>query len=316
MIDLKESDEEYHVFISGKEIDVLDVEDGYVFAKCDLTDLQKIVASPFPENLSIEIESEDGFGTYFFNELQISCRKSRVVLNFTSRKPNKYWEGQFGLAHLLESINKQVKHFDNFEVTDIEVEDDWKVITLSHILSTENFIETAIDHAANQLKQLLKTAEIAIRGIEWKSEYETNEDSFSKEIIFPLLRRMSFSFVRYTHGSKEYGKDFTFSELTSFGNYRHYGLQAKAGNISGRVNSQIDELIGQLDDAFKMPFYEIGSNEKHYISTFIIAISGSFTENSREKIVEKIPKGVIGSVYFLDKYRIFELIERYWKTNN
>ena len=29
--------------------------------------------------------------------------------------------------------------------------------------------------------------------------------------------------------------------------------------------------------------------------------------------VEKMPKGIIGSVYFLDRERITELVERYWK---
>jgi hypothetical protein len=109
---------------------------------------------------------------------------------------------------------------------------------------------------------------------------------------------MGFLFARYTHGKKEYGKDFTFSELTPFGTYRHYGLQAKAGDVKGSVNAAIDELLGQVQDAFAMPYYELGSRDPRYISTFVIAISGSFTENAREKIVEKMPKGVVGSVYF------------------
>jgi hypothetical protein len=127
---------------------------------------------------------------------------------------------------------------------------------------------------------------------------------------------MGFVFVRYAAGRKEYGKDFTFSELTPFGDYRHYGLQAKAGDVSGGVNSAIDELIGQIADAFAMPYYEIGSKDPRFISTFIIAISGKFTENAREKIVEKTPKGLIGSVYFLDRERIAELVERYWKQKS
>jgi hypothetical protein len=53
-------------------------------------------------------------------------------------------------------------------------------------------------------------------------------------------------------------------------------------------------------------------HEERYISTFIIAISGVFTENAREKIASKVPKGVIGSVLFLDRYRIMELVERFW----
>jgi hypothetical protein len=63
-----------------------------------------------------------------------------------------------------------------------------------------------------------------------------------------------------------------------------------------------------------MPYYEVGSKEPRYISTFIIAISGKFTENAREKIVEKMPKGLIGSVYFLDRERLTELVERFWKA--
>jgi hypothetical protein len=63
-----------------------------------------------------------------------------------------------------------------------------------------------------------------------------------------------------------------------------------------------------------MPYYELGSKEPRYISTFVIAISGRFTANAREKIAEKIPKGILGSVYFLDRERITELVERYWKS--
>src|SRR5690242_14945671 len=123
---------------------------------------------------------------------------------------------------------------------------------------------------------------------------------------------MGFLSVRYTHGVREYGKDFTFSELTLFGVMRHYGLQAKAGDVSSGVNSAIDELIGQADDAFKMPYYEIASTELRYISTFIVAISGRFTSNAKDKIVQKVPRGASGSLLFLDRQLILELIGRYW----
>lgn len=62
-----------------------------------------------------------------------------------------------------------------------------------------------------------------------------------------------------------------------------------------------------------MPFYEVGSKEKRFISTFVIAISGNFTENAREKIIEKLPSGCIGSVLFLDHQRITELLEKCWR---
>jgi hypothetical protein len=120
--------------------------------------------------------------------------------------------------------------------------------------------------------------------------------------------------VWYLQGAREYGKDFTFSELTPFGHLRHYGLQAKAGDVSGEVNSAVDELIGQARDAFSMPYYELGSSDPRYISSFVVAISGRFTANAKEKIVYKLPKGLVGSVLFLDRESILELIDRYWKA--
>ena len=64
----------------------------------------------------------------------------------------------------------------------------------------------------------------------------------------------------------------------------------------------------------ELPYYELGSKDPKYISTFIIATSGRFTANAREKIAEKMHKGLIGSVYFLDRDTITELVERYWKA--
>lgn len=95
---------------------------------------------------------------------------------------------------------------------------------------------------------------------------------------------------------------------------RHYGLQAKAGDVSGEVNSAIDELVGQADDAFKMPYYDLTSADPRYISTLLIAISGRFTSNAKEKIVYKISRGLHGSLLFLDRESILELVDRYWKA--
>jgi hypothetical protein len=123
---------------------------------------------------------------------------------------------------------------------------------------------------------------------------------------------MRFLEVRYTQGAREYGKDFTFSELTPFGHLRHYGLQTNAGNVSGAVNSAVDELVGQADDAFRIPYYDIASTEPRFISSFVIAISGRFTANAKDKIVNKVPRGLHGSLLFLDREAVLELVSRYW----
>ena len=75
-----------------------------------------------------------------------------------------------------------------------------------------------------------------------------------------------------------------------------YGVQVKAGNLSGEAGSEIDKIIAQIGDAFSMPYLNTTSREKRYISDLIIAISGRFTENAKDKIVEKVNRG---NIYFL-----------------
>ncbi|MGD0220989.1 MAG: hypothetical protein ABSF71_01520 [Terriglobia bacterium] len=314
MIKVKQENGELTVLIGGNEAEITAAGEDYILAECSLSDLAKERSQALPKGLELEIHSEDGFGTYFFYDVRLSEAPSGVAMAFRCHTPNKYWEGQFGLATFIAAIRDQAVYHHNWKVTEIETEDDWKGITLERAVALGDPLEASIRTAASDLNVLLHSAEVALSGLPWREEYTTNEDAFCRELIHPLLRRMGFVFVRYTHGKREYGKDFTFSELTPFGHYRHYGLQAKAGNVSGGVNAAIDELLGQIADAFTMPYYELGSKEPRYISTFIIAISGRFTENGREKIVEKMPKGVIGSVYFVDRESITELVERHWKA--
>lgn len=314
MIEVHREVDDVTVLISGKEVDVEDAGEDYVLAECDLADLVDEAVQPFPDELTLQIQSEDGFGTFFFHELELSAVAEGVELAFRCHTPNKYWEGQYGLATFIAAIRDQIPHFPNWTVSQIELEDDWKGITLSRTVAIGDPLHPSIQTAAADLKSLIHAAQVALSGLGWKDEFSLKEDPFCRELLYPLLRRMGFIFVRYTHGKREYGKDFTFSELTPFGHYRHYGLQAKAGDVSGGVNAAIEEILGQIADAFAMPYYEVGSKEPRYISTFIIAVSGKFTENAREKIVEKMPKGVIGSVYFLDRERITELVERFWRA--
>ncbi len=311
MIEINILDEDFAVVtINGKEVEVIEFFEGTIVVVCDLKTLEGIRFEELPQCLEIWVQDSYGFGTNFFHEIKIidGC------INFLFDFPNKYWEGHWGLKTLLEAIKKQTAFEEDISVTDSELDDHYKTITLSFTVLPQEIINDFIEQAVQKINRLILAAEISLGGITWKKEYETNEALFCLEVLLPLLRRMKFNSVRYSHGTKEYGKDFTFSELAPFGDLRHYGLQAKAGNISGSVNSDIDEIIGQIEDAFSMPYFEVGSKDPRFISVFIIAISGRFTENAKDKIVYKMPKGIIGSVYFLDKEKITELIERYWTS--
>lgn len=79
---------------------------------------------------------------------------------------------------------------------------------------------------------------------------------------------------------------------------RYYGVQVKVGNIKGGVNSQIDNIIYQIKEAFEIPFSFKDEEQKHYISELYIITNGKFTANAKEKIRYKIPKGIYGAVHF------------------
>ena len=296
------------------ELDLLDLTgDGHASAECDQEALTVATFDDFPETLTISIHSSDGFGTFLFHVTEVSRDTSgQLVAEHICHEPNKYWEGTWGLGTFLDAIKKQLPFFPSVTLGEIDLEDDWKRLSIR--IRVEGPASEALRKNGDLLKLIMHEAQIALGGITWKPEYAKDEGAFCYEILSPLLRRMGFLSVRYSHGTREYGKDFTFSELTPFGVLRHYGLQAKAGDVSGEVNSSVDELVGQADDAFKMPYVDLASIEPRYISTFIIAISGRFTSNAKEKIAHKIPHGLHGSILFLDREALLELIDRYWTT--
>jgi hypothetical protein len=297
--------------IGGRELEILDA-DELVRVECDLEHAEKAAVEAFPDKLVLQMRSVDGFRTHLFFEVHVRAEGAGASLAFECRYPNEYWDGRRGLATLLSAIRDQVQHYPGFRVTEIELEDDWKDLVLETTI-VDGTVGEGVRRSARTLLEIVRAAEVALDGLPWKSEYGYKEDVFCTELLAPLLRRMGFLSVRYLHGTREYGKDFTFSELTPFGHLRHYGLQAKAGDVSGEVNAAIDEIIGQAKDAFAVPYVELGSKEQRFISTFVIAISGRFTANAKEKIVHKLPPGLIGSVYFLDRENLLELVERFWR---
>jgi hypothetical protein len=302
--------------LDDAELDILDVSDqGHVSAECEQEALTLATFEGFPRGLSLSVRSSDGFGTFLFHLAEITRdADDRLIVEHICHEPNKYWEGTWGLAKFLDAISKQLPFFPELMLGEIELADDWKRLSIRVPVQVEGVASDALRKSGAFLKSIIREAEIALGGITWKPEYAKDEGAFCEEILGPLLRRMGFLSVRYTHGTREYGKDFTFSEPTPFGVLRHYGLQAKAGDVSGEVNSSVDELVGQADDAFKMPYIDVTSVEPRYISTFVIAISGRYTSNAKEKIVHKIAHGLHGSIVFLDREAILELIGRYWKA--
>jgi hypothetical protein len=119
---------------------------------------------------------------------------------------------------------------------------------------------------------------------------------------------MGFDNVKYNHSNQEFGKDIIFSETDRFGVDRNYGVQVKAGDLSGEAGSLIDKIIAQIDDAFKLSYIDTMNREERRITDLVIAISGRFTHNAEKKILEKVEHS---NIRFLSIDSIQSLLSKY-----
>lgn len=185
-------------------------------------------------------------------------------------------------------------------------------------LTLQNFVEDIL----LSLSEVISDAELSLNGGPvWDDKndaiYQKNERRFREEILHPLLRKMGYTFVYHTHGTDEAGRDFVFAETTKFQRTIYYALQAKKGDISGGSNSEIDGILGQINDAFDMSFRKIPEIPEIYIAVVIVATSGKFKNEALKKIHDKLKKyGPVGSVYFWNKEDIKALISQYWRKEN
>ena len=252
--------------------------------------------------------------------LLIARRDTRVQLVYKhfvagTRPPLPWTYDSYG-----KGMVSQARHYPQIDAGLYESErgEDRIAEGMWFTFDVETLVGTAladlVDGAADTLRLIDQDARLKLSGgPDWVPAYEEDEALFCEEVLHPLLRKMGFLSVRYTHGTRECGKDFVFSEQTQFGDMRHHGLQAKAGNVRGGVNSEIDEILGQVEDAFAMPFYDVSTQEDKFISTLVIAISGRFTASAEAKVKRKMRSILRGSVYFWDKEKIIGLVHDHWR---
>jgi len=226
----------------------------------------------------------------------------------------KYWDHKFGASQYVNAMKKaiEIRKESERDAEFFDMEDDGAHIFLRY--SIFFLQDMPIDQAYQRSKEIIQEiqghTERILEGEEISSETLNDEASFTIEVLLPLFRNMGFFDVKYNHGKREFGKDVTFSEIDKFDVRRNYGVQVKAGNLSGEAGSEIDKIITQIGDAFSMSYIDTTSREKRYISDLIIAISGRFTGNAKDKIIEKVNQG---NIYFFDVDKIQELLALYMK---
>jgi len=227
----------------------------------------------------------------------------------------KLWDGPVGLGRYMEAKKAVISDREK-ETGDVALgpyDDDGDYISLGYSAKFEgNTVGEIIEQAEQLATEIDGATDIAL-GSPFKAIADcASEKEFTLGVVIPLLRRLGFANVKYNHGKREYGKDITFARLTEFDEYERWGAQIKQGDVGGGVNSEVDELVAQAEDAFKMPYYDVYTREKARISKMLIVTSGRFTENAVEKIVEKIETNALrNNIVFLDGEKIEVLAERF-----
>ncbi len=131
-----------------------------------------------------------------------------------------------------------------------------------------------------------------------------NESRFRQELVEPMLRQVpGIINVISTHGKDEYGRDFIFDyRHPLLGDRRWVAVQVKIGDVSGTAGGVLRTILDQVQAAFEHPIIDLGAMGKVSTSEVIVLISGSFTNNAKERILD----GVRDSVWrentsFLDR---------------
>lgn len=178
-------------------------------------------------------------------------------------------------------------------------------------------VEFSVTVTSRSVESIMKSAyeiseeihSIIEESLKPEEESHQSESTFTRETFIPLLKALGFRNVVFHHGTREFGRDVLFHRQTEFGVPEYWAAQVKLGNVSGKSNSYIDLIVNQAQEAFQMPLHDIQTKSKHWISKFVIAISGRFTENAVEKIFEKIEiHAQRNNIIFLDGEKIQELI--------
>jgi hypothetical protein len=156
------------------------------------------------------------------------------------------------------------------------------------------------------------------------SKYELlnsiTEDIFRQEALIPLLGKMGFEHVRLRHGSKEYGKDITYSETSKL-NLTYYAVVAKVGDISGgasggRNTILISTIKDQILQAFTIPIEDVTDphSQEVYVNQVLVWTTGKISDNASKRIIKDIKVEYRNNVTFIDGERTIELLDQYYPT--
>lgn len=315
MIEIKrDSDDIIEIRFSGERLDWND--DGWTLPKALIGDA---AVNDLPEGERFEVCNSVQEGVIMLDSTPACFQRTgdnRVRIVFNDSGTRKYSDGSVGFKTYMEAKRAIIEE-RAVEVKDVALEDyddDGVWIHLSYSAEVDaDKLATVVQTAEQIVAEIEGAAEMRLGAQLWAPSHADDEKEFTLGTVLPILRKLGFQNVRYNHGRREFGRDVLFARLTEFQDIEFWGAQIKFGNVSGAVDSDVNELIAQVDDAFKMPFYDLYTKQQQRISKVAIVVSGKFTENAIEKICEKIESHAVrNNVVFIDGEKLSTLAERFW----
>jgi hypothetical protein len=117
---------------------------------------------------------------------------------------------------------------------------------------------------------------------------ETDEITWIKNNLVPLMRRMGFRKIDITHGVLEAGRDVVFADYDRFGLLRYYGAQVKRGSLRAANETQeLRTIIAQVTTAYETPYRDIATGTEHKLSGVYLIIDGDVTDAARHILFGK-----------------------------
>lgn len=302
--------------VDGIDFDSDDGETWVVPKNC----LRKANTASLPEDVQIECCESVQENVIHLDTIPFKLRRvspNTACAEFEEMQRRKFWDRSVGLRKYMETKRDIIAERAN-QLGDVSLdsyEDDGDYIFLNYSANiTGSKVGQIIDQAEQLIAEIDGATELEVGSPLPPVDELHDEREFTISVVIPLLRKLGFLNVKYNHGKREFGRDVVFARFTEFGELEFWGAQVKYGSVSGEANSEIDEMIGQFDDAFKMPFYDVYTRKREHISKLLVVVSGRFTENAVEKICEKIESAAIkNNLVFLDGEKIATIAERFRK---
>ncbi len=130
-----------------------------------------------------------------------------------------------------------------------------------------------------------------------------SEEKFTREFVIPLLRKLGYRRVRYTHGSDECGRDVVFLDKDRLGFDVICAAQVKLGDLKGTQKNRIhNDIVPQLLEGIRTPFHDYETGNTVRIHRMYLMVSGLLKGTAKQQIhalTEKEP-----NIFVVDKQSI------------